>query len=93
MPLVVDRNGHLDAHGLIEGDAVIVEVAHRPVHPGGDARQLRAGAALGLLHVDARRVQHGVAPVLAEDLLEVGDPHAAHGDHGLHVLQRAVCKI
>src|SRR5262245_49561549 len=46
-------------------------------------------AALRLVEVDLRRTEHGVAPVLAEHLVEVGLAGAAHRDHRLDVLERA----
>ena len=57
--------------------------------PAGMRRELGARAALGLLHVDARGLEHGVAPVAGEDLAEVRLAGAAHRDHRLHVLERA----
>ena len=86
---VADRDRHLHAHRRVERDAVVVEVADGRVDAGRNCRERGPRAALGLLQVDARRVEHGLATVLREDLLEVRLAGAAHRDHRLHVLERA----
>ena len=86
---VADGDRHLDAHGPLERDAVVVEVADRAVHARGDPGERRARAALGLRHVDARRLQHRLAPVLVEHLAEELIARAAHREHRLDVLQGA----
>ena len=80
---------HLDAHRPVQRDAVVVEVADGAIDAGGDPGQRVPRAALGLLHVDARRLQHGVAAVLGEDLAKEGITRPAHREHGLDVLERA----
>src|SRR5262249_35114747 len=83
---------HLDAHGLVERNAVVVEVADRPVRARGNSGQRRARPTLGLRHIYGRRFEDGLAPVSGENLVKRGLAGPAHGDHGLDVLERAALR-
>ena len=57
---IVEGDRHLDAHRLVERDAVVVEVGDRAIRAGRDAGELGAGAALRLLEVDTGRDRKSV---------------------------------